>query len=78
MARAVSLAPENLAYKFNLAVLLDQQDRYADAILIYRQLLKAASRGEQIPAKRQDIQARVSYLATQLQQARTNRRVVVQ
>lgn len=77
MARAVSLAPENLAYKYNLAVLLDQQGRYADAVDMYRQLLISEQRGETLPTDAEALRKRVNYLELEGKAARTGAQIVM-
>jgi Flp pilus assembly protein TadD len=62
MVRAVSLAPENLTYRYNLAVLLDKQGKRAEAANLYKQLLDAGMRGETIPGNVASIQERLTYL----------------
>lgn len=64
MMRAAELAPENLTYKYNLAVILDQQGSYAEAAALYRLLLQASDRGEKLPAKPEALQARLNYIVT--------------
>jgi len=64
MMKAIRLAPENLVYKYNLAVMMDRQGRYADASALYGLLVDAALRGESIPAPLEDIQKRLNYINT--------------
>ena len=63
MMRAIELAPENLTYKYNLAVMMDRQRNYPQAIALYRLLLDSSSKGAQIPASADSIQRRLNHLA---------------
>ena len=62
MIEALQLAPENLAYRHNLAVLLDMQGNGEDAAKLYRQLVEAYLRGETIPGNIEKIQQRLTFL----------------
>lgn len=64
MLKAIRLSPENLVYKYNLAIMMDRQGRYADAAALYNLLVEAALRGESIPARLDDIQKRMNYIQT--------------
>ena len=64
MLRAIQLSPENLVYKYNLAVMLDRQNQSADAIALYQLLIDASLRGEAIPVPIAGIQERMTYLQT--------------
>lgn len=64
MLRAIELSPENLVYKYNLAVMLDRQNQSADAIALYQLLIDASLRGEAIPVPIAGIQERMTYLQT--------------
>lgn len=62
MLKAVVLSPENLVYKYNLAILYDRNDRPAEAITVYRQLLAAHERGQELPSPVKTIQERLTFL----------------
>lgn len=47
---AQSLAPEQAAYAYNLAVALDQSRRYAEALRLYRQALQLGGAGIPVPS----------------------------
>ena len=64
MLRAIQLSPENLVYKYNLAVMFDRQNQSADAVALYQLLIDAALRGEAIPVPIAQIQERMNYLHT--------------
>lgn len=64
MLRAIDLAPENLTYKYNLAIMLDRQKQYADAVALYRLLIQASLNGEQVPASLDSLQKRLNYIST--------------
>ncbi len=61
MLRAVALSPENLTYRYNLAVLFDRQKKRAEAADLYKQLVDAHLKGEKIP-NIQQIQERLTFL----------------
>ncbi len=62
MQRAVNISPENLVYKYNLAILYDKANKPVEAGILYRQLLEARYRGEKIPADADQIQQRLTFL----------------
>lgn len=64
MLRAIELAPENLTYKYNLAVILDKQGKYTDASALYRLLIDAAINGQKIPASLDSLQKRLNFIAS--------------
>ena len=64
MLRAIELAPENLTYKYNLAIMLDRQGNYADAGALYRLLIDAALKGEKIPSSLESLQKRLNFITT--------------
>lgn len=66
MLQAIALAPDNLTYKYNLAVMLDRRGRYGDAAALYRLLIDAALRGQSVPAATDVMQKRLNYIATTL------------
>lgn len=66
MLRAVRITPENMTYRYNLAIMLDQQGAYAEAANVYRYLIGVSQRGIQIPASPDDLQARLTYILTQV------------
>ncbi len=67
MFRAVALAPENLVYRYNLAILLDKQKKYDEAARLYQQLIEAAGRGIVIPGNLQKIQQRLTFISSNRQ-----------
>jgi Flp pilus assembly protein TadD len=64
MLRAIELSPDNLAYKYNLAIMLDRDGNYADAADIYRVLIDASSKGAAIPTSADALQKRLNYIST--------------
>lgn len=64
MLRAVELSPENMTYKYNLAVILDAGGQYSDASALYRLLIDAYLKGEKIPAPMEAIQKRLNFIAS--------------
>jgi Tfp pilus assembly protein PilF len=63
MVRAIELAPDNLTYKYNLAVMLDTIGNRTDAGALYRLLIAASLRGEPIPAPVETLQKRLNYIS---------------
>ena len=64
MFRAVALAPENLTYRYNLAIMMDRQHNYQEAAKLYRQLVDASNRGEKIPGNPAKIQERLTFISS--------------
>lgn len=64
MLKAITLAPENLTYRYNLAIMLDKQHKYEQAMPLYRQLIEAQQRGEAIPGNVQKIQERLTFISS--------------
>lgn len=62
LIRAVRLAPDNVAYKYNLAVLFDKYGKISDATVLYNQLLAAGRQGASLPAEADEIQRRVIFI----------------
>lgn len=64
MVRAVSLSPENLTYRYNLAVLFDKAGRRQEAFALYKQLVDAHTRGDTVPGDIGRIQQRLTFLGS--------------
>lgn len=64
MFRAVALSPENLTYRYNLAIMLDKQKNYDEAAKLYKQLIVASERGEKIPGNISNIQQRLTFISS--------------
>ncbi len=64
MFKATALAPENLTYQYNLAILLDIQKKTGEAAKIYRRLMEAHMRGEIIPGDATEIQERLTFISS--------------
>lgn len=62
MLQAMRLAPDNLAYQYNLAIMMDKQGRYADAAPLYRKLIAASQQGKDIPTDVGEIEHRLVYI----------------
>lgn len=62
MRRAITLSPENLKYRYNLAVILDRMGQKQEAASLYQQLLTAQERGEAIPGDKRQIEERLTFL----------------
>jgi Flp pilus assembly protein TadD len=63
LLQAINIAPENLVYQYNLAIMLDRRGAKADATELYRRLLAAARSGAKLPANTAQLQARYNYLS---------------
>ncbi len=63
MLRAIELSPNNMNYKYNLAILLDRHGYREDAIALYRMLIDAALKGQKLPATVDTMQRRLNYIA---------------
>lgn len=63
MLRAIELSPENWTYKYNLAVMLDRRQAYADAAAIYREIIDASLQGEPMSMDMKALQARLNYIS---------------
>ncbi len=64
--RALALAPDNITYRYNLAIMLDHQKDWKSAADVYLQLIAAADRGESLPASRPEIQERLTFIRNNL------------
>lgn len=64
MIRAIELSPENLTYRYNMAIMLDKQGKYDEAAKLYYQLVEAANRGDTIPGNLQKIQQRLTFISS--------------
>jgi Tfp pilus assembly protein PilF len=64
MTKAIELAPENLAYRYNFAIMLDKQKKYDEAAQLYRQILQAYQRGDKVPGNIQQIQQRLTFISS--------------
>lgn len=62
MRHAIELSPENMAYRYNLAIMLDTQHQYTEAVLLYRYILEAYQRGESVPGNIEKIQQRLTFI----------------
>lgn len=62
MYNALALAPENITYRYNLAVLLDKQGNYEQASTLYQQVLDSAAKGVIIPSDANKIQQRLTFI----------------
>ena len=64
MRRAIELAPENLTYRYNIAIMFDKQHRYAEAAECYQLIVQAYMRGEVTPGNIQKIQQRLIFISS--------------
>ena len=73
MLRAIELAPDNLTYKYNLAIMLDKSGNYPEAADLYRALIEAKVRGAMVPAPLPVMQKRLDFIVTAMTQAQVNK-----
>ncbi len=66
LRRAVLLSPENVTYKYNLAITSDKLGKEQQAARLYSQILEAVRRGAIIPGDPDKIMDRLSYLEQKL------------
>lgn len=64
--QAVKLEPDNNNYKYNLAVLFDKNGYYQNAALLYENLFEQSLKGIQIPASREQISDRMTYIKSKI------------
>lgn len=62
MYRALAIAPENITYRYNLAIMLDKSGKYAEAGKLYGQLLDSYAKGSVIPGDATKIQQRLTFI----------------
>ncbi|HEU5048216.1 MAG TPA: tetratricopeptide repeat protein [Rickettsiales bacterium] len=62
MTTAINLAPENLRYRYNMAIILDHKGDWENAAELYKELLTASERGEKIAADPDEIQQRLTFI----------------
>lgn len=62
LRRAILLSPDNLSYKYNLAVVYDKAGKEEQALPLYRQVVEAANNGGTVPGSVDKITARMNYL----------------
>lgn len=62
MARAVSLAPDNVSYRYILAVVLDKLGNNETAVKLYRQVIDAGRQGKELPESPSKILDRIAAL----------------
>jgi Tfp pilus assembly protein PilF len=62
MKHAIDLSPENIKYRYDMAVMLDRAGGWEQAADYYEQLLTANDRGEKIPANPEEIQERLTFI----------------
>jgi Tfp pilus assembly protein PilF len=62
LRRAVILSPDNITYKYNLAITSDRLENHRQAIRLYRQIVEAVQNGAVIPGSIENIQERLTFL----------------
>jgi Tfp pilus assembly protein PilF len=62
LRRAVILSPDNITYKYNLAITEDRLQDYPQAVRLYRQIVEAVDGGAVIPGSIQSIRERLGFL----------------
>lgn len=64
LRRALSLEPENNTYRYDLAIIEDENQNYAAALQLYGELINAANEGKKIPADKALLVDRMAYIST--------------
>jgi tetratricopeptide (TPR) repeat protein len=65
--RAVTLSPENVTYRYNLAVIYDKLGRYSQASALYQQVVKSAEEGRAVlPVSVLSLRERMAFIATKV------------
>lgn len=64
MLRATRLSPENVIYRYNLAIIFDESGNKAEARALYRELINAAQKGQALPISIEDIQERLTFISS--------------
>lgn len=64
LSRALELSPENVSYKYNLAIILDQMGQKQDAADLYTELVEDYNHGANLPGNVEDIRNRIIFLST--------------
>lgn len=67
LRRAVILSPDNITYKYNLAITSDRLGKYDQAIRLYRQIVEAVEHGGIIPGSLEQIKTRLSFLESRVE-----------
>ena len=62
MNTAINLSPENLKYRYNMAIILDKMGDWPAAAGFYQDLINASDRGEKIAANPEEIQQRLTFI----------------
>lgn len=62
LKRALVMSPDNMTYRYNLAVLYDHMGNRKDATTLYRQILAANEQGATLPGSSSKIYERLNYL----------------
>jgi tetratricopeptide (TPR) repeat protein len=62
MKHAIELSPENIKYRYDMAVILDKSGDWENAAVFYQQLITANDRGDKIPANPEEIQERLTFI----------------
>ncbi len=62
MYSALAASPENVTYRYNLAIMLDKNGKYEEAAKLYAQILNSHAKGEVIPGDATKIQQRLTFI----------------
>jgi Flp pilus assembly protein TadD len=64
LLRALELSPDNVAYKYNLAIVLDSLGQAEDAGDLYMELIEDYNQGATLPGNVEDIRNRIIFLSS--------------
>ena len=62
LRRAILLSPENVSYKYNLAITYDKLGKIEQALQLYHQIIEAVRGGAVIPGSTDKMMERITYL----------------
>lgn len=62
LARALNLSPDNISYKYNLAITLDKLGQWEDASNLYLELIENYNNGTTLPGDIENIRNRVIFI----------------
>ncbi len=63
LRKALAIAPDNNVYRYDLAILEDENGNYGSAVSLYGELVDAVNSGQAIPADKELISERMNYIA---------------
>lgn len=77
LKKSVSMAPEVASYRYNLAVVYDQMNKFTEAMTLYRQIMNSGYSYEILPQSRSAIKERIDYLQTKISIQSTENKPII-